>query len=383
MDLSVIIVSYNTKDYLADCLASVYDHSFSGTYEIVVVDNASSDGTRQMVKDNFPGITLLFNEKNAGFSVAVNQALRIVQGKYILLLNPDTLILSSALDTLAKFMEGQTNAGAVSPRQWLDPEKTLQTTVTAKPPNLAILISKIPLIRKFAFKVLHRHIWKEDFEIWTTREPLEVKTLNGACLFVRREMIEDVGPLDEDFFLFFEDVDWSQRMKHKGWNMYCVPAAEIVHLGMRSVQRAQNIQKISETSRDHYIKKHFGFGGRFLWGLYSFYKKLFSARLRRHKKGMGPSPPGPHKEPPSPRIAEEKIVSIQWDSIEGASSYVVEISQDPLFLYKGGTIAQKNSFSLSHSLRELWSSGSYFWRIAPVYGDGTLGEYCHPKIFHL
>ena len=383
MDLSIIIVSYNTKDHLADCLRSVYGNHFSGKHEIIVVDNASSDGTRELIKSEFPGITLLSNEKNAGFSVAVNQALRISQGNFILLLNPDTLILPFALDTLAEFMEDHADAGAASPRQWLDPEKNFLTTVTAKPPGVAILFSKIPLVRKFAIKTLHKHIWKEDFEIWKASEPLEVDALNGACLFVRREMIDDVGHLDENFFLFFEDVDWSKRMRNKGWTLYCVPAAEIVHFGMRSVQRAQNIQKISDESRDYYIQKHFGFSRRFPWQLYSFYKKWFSERLRPPKKKKQTLPAGLQKEPRHPGMVGDEIVSLQWEPIKGAPSYVVEISQDPLFLYKGGTIVPTNSLSLMRSLRELWSSGSYFWRVAPVYRDGTLGEYSRPKILHL
>jgi GT2 family glycosyltransferase len=398
MDLSIIIVSYNTKDYLGRCLRSVYDNRFDGKFEILVVDNASSDGTPEMIEADFPDITLIPNDKNVGFSMAVNQALGIAEGDWILLLNPDTLILPSALDNLAKFMEEHGDAGAASPRQWLDPEKNFLTTITAKPPSLAILASKIPLIRRFARKALHNRIWKEDFEIWKAIVPLEVSTLNGACLFVRRRMIEDVGLLDEHFFLFFEDVDWSRRMRDKGWALYLVPDAEIVHLGMRSVQIAQNIQKIIDKSRDYYIRKHIGLGGRFLWRLYSLYKTFFSEGSQRIIREETPSSSPPKREPPltkdiepspierglsSTGMAADASVSLRWNPIEGVAGYVVELSQDPLFLYKGGAIVEESCLSLGPSLRELWSTGTYFWRVAPVYRNGTLGEYSRSKIFCL
>lgn len=383
LDLSIIIVSYNTKGDVDSCLRSVYDSRFSGSIEIIVADNASTDGTRELIEDKFPGVTLLSNEKNVGFSRAVNQGLRMAQGKYFLLLNPDTLVLPFALDTLFQFMEDHADAGAASPRQWLDPEKNLQVTITAKQPCTDILTAKIPLVKKFALRALHTHIWKEDFEVWRASEPLEVSALSGACLFVRRETVEDVGYLDENFFLFFEDVDWSNRMRNKGWTLYCVPTAEIVHLGMRSVRKAQNIQRISEASRDYYIQKHFGRWKRLVWRMYSVYKSTFKGKLRIQKKAKTVLVHESQPCPSHPRIKGDATISLHWNPVEGASRYVVEISQDPLFFYKGGMIVPINRFFLSCSLIEPWSSGSYFWRFAPVFGENTLGIYSHPQMFDL
>lgn len=383
MDVSVVIVSYNTREFLRGCLQSLHSNGFEGQSEIFVVDNASTDRSPDMVEQQFPGVHLVRNRTNMGFSAAFNRAYPLSSGRFVLLLNPDTLVLAGALNTLCSFMEAHSEVGAVGPRQWLDPEKSLQSTVTAKPPNAAIMLARIPVVQKLAQKALRKKFWIKDFEVWNSDSPVCVDTLNGSCMLIKREVIEEVGVLDESFFLFFEDVDWCLRMRSQGWQLFCVPSAEIVHFGMRSVQKMEHIQKISEASLDYYIKKHWGGGGRFLWRLYTFLRFISTKFVGRVKGKHGPSMPLLQKRPASSDKQKEKNVLFRWEPSEGASYYCFEISQDPLFLYKAGAVVDKGCFRLSVFLVDSWPEGRYFWRVAPASISGRLGKFSRPKAFQL
>jgi GT2 family glycosyltransferase len=386
MDVSVLIVNYNTKEHLENCLRSLKSCAYSGKSEVFVVDNASQDGSAEMVGQQFPEVNLVKNKTNVGFATAVNQMYHLSSGKYLLLLNPDTLVQPGALDDLVSFLEDHTEAGAVGPRQWLDAPKNLQTTVTVKFPELAVLAAHVPLIKRWAQQSLRRKYWIKDFIIWSSDRPVEVDSLNGSCLMVRRETIEDVGVMDERFFLFFEDADWCLRMKKKGWKLYCIPKAEIVHFGKRSVLKSKNIGEISEKSLNQFLKKHRSFLIYLIWRardarkvlgpikrFVRFVKKFLpSRRSSRSKK----------KETVLDRTDKGEIF-FSWPEDKDASAYLFEIAQDPLFLYKAGAILKENGFTLSKDLVRSGPGGRLFWRVATVYEKKRVGVFTEPRFFCL
>ena len=382
MDISIVIVSYNTKEYLIECLQSLHTNSFEGTSEVFVVDNASSDGSADMVERRFPGVSLIKNDVNAGFSAAVNQSCRRASGRYVLLLNPDTLVLSGAIGALFSYMESHPEVGAAGPRQWLDTDKRLQSTVTVKPPDSTTLLAQIPFFRRWVQKTLHTKFWSKDFDIWTSNFPIRVDTLNGSCMLVRRKTIEDVGVLDEDFFLFFEDADWCVRMRKRGWELWFVPASEIVHFGMRSVLLSEGISEIARQSLNHYIKKHMSPSGYLLWKIFGAkrllrpIKRLILGIKNVYPLGM-PEKSGPHRK------TSDGDVTLFWNPEEVASGYLFEISTDPLFLYKAGTVCRNSHIRLPLDLVRQGPKGPLLWRVAPVYEKKRLGVFTGPYHFSL
>ncbi|MBM4309106.1 MAG: glycosyltransferase family 2 protein, partial [Deltaproteobacteria bacterium] len=188
--------------------------------EVFVVDNGSMDGSVEAVRVGFPEAIVIQNSTNLGFAQANNQALRLAKGKYILLLNPDTQVKEGAIETLKVFMDNHPKAGAVG-AQLLNSDGSKQNSI-ANFPSLATELLNKSLLR---WLFPDRFPGKErDYN-----EPIEVESVIGACMMVRREAIEQVGLLDEDYFLFLEETDWCYRMKKAGWKVYHVPQADVYH----------------------------------------------------------------------------------------------------------------------------------------------------------
>ncbi len=229
-DLSVIVVNWNTRDLLAACLASVRDTVLPPLrHEVIVVDNGSADGSADMVRDRWPDVVLLANPDNRGFAAANNQALRIMRGRYALLLNTDARLLPEAAARLCAFADDHPRA-AMACGQLLHGNGRRQNS-TAPFPTLTTLVTPAPLLewlfpRRFPGK-------RGRFEGF-----VEVDSAVGACLLVRRQAIEAVGLLDERFFFFFEETDWALQMKRQGWQVWFVPSAQIVHLQGQTIGHA-------------------------------------------------------------------------------------------------------------------------------------------------
>lgn len=278
LDLSIIIVNWNTKKYLRECLKSIYKEIKSLPCEVLVVDNASSDGSSDMVKEEFPQALLLMNQKNVGFAKANNQAIRESTGKYILLLNPDTEILSGCIKEMLDFMESHHDVGAASGRI-LNPGKEVELFRSAKrfPTPFSKFCVDVHLDRVFP---RIRQFGKFSMVGWDRNDEREVDVLSGAFMFVRKKTIEDVGVLDERFFLLAEDVDWCRRIKQKKWKIIFNPKAEIIHTGGKSIDQVKRT-RLENDMRSHllYFKKHHGWFEclyfRFLAGLSYFFKMVY------------------------------------------------------------------------------------------------------------
>jgi GT2 family glycosyltransferase len=249
--LSILIVSWNTRTLLEQCLASIYTPAPPFPFEVLIVDNASSDGSPAMIRERFPQAKLIENRDNPGFARANNQAIHRSAGEYVLLLNPDTIVRPGGLAELVRFLDERPEAGAAGPRL-LNPDGTLQVSAFPRP----------TLFREFWFLFhLDRFypLARYPLSRWGGEEPKEVEILMGACLLLRRKVLDQVGPLDEDFFIYSEEVDLCTRVRRGGWRLYWTPRAEVVHYGGQSTQQvaAEMFLRLYQ-GKILYFRKHQG-----------------------------------------------------------------------------------------------------------------------------
>jgi len=250
IDLSIIVINWNTKEDLLHCLESIFKMGTGIQREVIVVDNGSRDGSGVEVKKAFPTVHLIQNDRNIGFAKATNQGFKNSSGRYVLLLNPDTQVKHGAIEQLVSFMDTHLEAG-VAGAQLLNSDGSKQNSI-ANFPSLATELFNKSLLRWLFPK---RFPGKEkDYP-----EPIEVDSVIGACMMVRQEAIEQVGLLDEDYFLFLEETDWCYRMKKAGWKIYHVPQAEVYHFQGKSAEGERKRAKVEYyRSRHHFFKKNRG-----------------------------------------------------------------------------------------------------------------------------
>ncbi len=263
--LSVIIVTWNVRDLLRECLRSVVGSQEPGarsqestdgrlppapcslTPEIIVVDNASRDGSADMVRTEFPGVRLIANAENLGFARANNQGIRASQGRYVVLLNSDTLVPPGALAALVAFMDAHPDAGAVGPRL-LRPDGTAQPYAFGGDPTPRYLLAR----------GVNRLIFRRPLHDWATDAVQQVDWVSGACLMVRREAMDQAGLLDENIFMYFEDNDWCLRIRGAGWKVYYNPQAAITHIGGQSLAQNPAARRAYGESLQYFYAKHYG-----------------------------------------------------------------------------------------------------------------------------
>ncbi len=256
IDVSVLLVNWNTRDYLLGCLESLSRRVGKSSCEVIVVDNSSCDGSKEAVQSRFPAARLIENESNIGFAKGVNQGLRACSGRYILLLNPDTQLKEEIIERMVSFMDSHPDVG-VSGAQLLNGDGSKQNSIANFPSLATELLNKSLLRWMFpkTFPGKGRHY----------SEPLEVDSVIGACMMVRREAIKQVGFLDEGYFLFLEETDWCYRMKKAGWKIYHLPQAEVYHYQGKSAEREKRRAKIEYyRSRYHFFRIH---KGNFQWAI--------------------------------------------------------------------------------------------------------------------
>ncbi len=250
IDLSIIIVNWNTKEYLLRCLESVFRSGKKKSWEVIVVDNGSQDGSAKEVNKFFPDIRLIANEENRGFAKATNQGIKHSSGRYLLLLNPDTEVRENSIERLVAFMDAHPDTG-INGAQLLNRDGSRQNSIANFPSLATELLNKSLL----------RWVFPKKFpgKERVYPGPIEVDSVIGACMLTRREAIERVGILDEDYFLFFEETDWCYRMKKAGWKVFHVPQSEIVHVQGRGAETRKRQAKVEYyRSRYHFFRKNRG-----------------------------------------------------------------------------------------------------------------------------
>jgi GT2 family glycosyltransferase len=255
MDLSIIIVNYNTCKLTCDAIQSILRSDTSYSYEIIVVDNHSSDDSVGIIARSFPEVTLIGNTKNVGFARANNQAIRIASGRYILLLNSDTVIQPETLQVMVSFMDQHPEVGASGCKVVLPDGRLDKACRRGFPTPAASFYYLSGLSRLFPKSSLFNQYQLTHLD---PDDSYPVDCLVGAFMIVRRETIEQVGLLDEDFFMYGEDVDWCYRMKQAGWGIYYYPQTSIIHYKGASSRR-KPLKIIYEFHRAMYLfhKKHF------------------------------------------------------------------------------------------------------------------------------
>jgi N-acetylglucosaminyl-diphospho-decaprenol L-rhamnosyltransferase len=243
MDLSIIIVNWNTSKLLSQCLESIYRSELRSTFEIIVVDNGSTDASVSILNTNFPDVNVISNDRNLGFAKANNQGIAVAKGRYILLLNSDTIVLPSAFDEMIRIADLNPQTGVIGPKL-LNMDGTLQKSWSSFPSFLSELVGK-------NFRIRH--------PVVTIPNTYDVDWIMGACMLVRAATIQDAGKMDEDYFFYSEETDWCFRIKRKNWKIWYLTSAEIYHLGGGSTKRGSVVQLVNlYQSKLLYFKKNHG-----------------------------------------------------------------------------------------------------------------------------
>ena len=296
MDLSICIVSFKARDLLQESLRSIYATIGKLSFEIIVVDNSSEDGTVEMLKSEFPTVQLIVNDENTGYTRPNNQAMRVSKGRYLVIINPDTLVKPGAFEALAAFLDSHPEAGIVGPKV-LNRDGTLQKQCRrseARPWDAFCYFSGLsrlyPHDKRFSGYLMT--YLDEDLTH-------EAQAVSGSCMMIRREVIEQIGFLDEDFFAYQEDSDFCRRARLAGWKIYYNPAAQIVHFAGEGGSGVQPFRSIYVWHRSYYLyyRKHFAKDYFFLFnwvyyaGMLAKFGLALVVNLFRKKKVVGTRKP--------------------------------------------------------------------------------------------
>lgn len=246
-DMSIILVCWNNKSYLSACLQSLYAVPLRCRFDIVVVDNGSTDGSQRMVREQFPEIRIIQNDHNVGLGKASNQGIAATGGRYVLLLNNDTLVNGPSLDTLVAFLEATPTAGAAGGRL-LNPDGSFQAGV-----------NHFPSLHEEFFIATRLGEW-----LWTgypshdgANQVTPTEWLGSACLLLRRAALDQIGLLDEEYFIYGDEADVQYRLKRAGWAVYYLPTVYTIHYGGRSLDRWRR-RKMVYRGKLLFFKKNYG-----------------------------------------------------------------------------------------------------------------------------
>ncbi len=275
-DLSICILTLKAKDFLRDCLLSIYTHTHTVSFEIVVVDNDSQDGTVEMLQSEFPNVRLLTGDRNAGYSRPNNRALTATCGEYALLLNPDTVIRPGALDRLVAFMQAHPEVGICSPKV-LNRDGSFQKQCRrsfATPWDLFCYFSKLSaLFPKSALFGRYLMTYADENATYPA------DAVSGSCMLIRRAVIDQIGLLDEQFFAYQEDADYCFRARQAGWQVYYYPDAQVVHYGGRGGSRVDPYRSIVEWHVSYYRYFRKNLARRYFFLFNWFYYLVMALKL--------------------------------------------------------------------------------------------------------
>ncbi len=277
MKVSIVIVNYNTKKLLLDCLASVYQHIKDIAFEVIVVDNASADGSAEAVKEQYPAVRLVESEQNLGFGQANNLGCRGATGEYLFFLNSDTVLLDNALLPLVAFMDSRPDCG-IAGGNLVDSGRT---PVHSYGPVLPSPFSDLYRFLPNAMRLRYGKSWCYNY----TGKPMEVGYITGADLLIRREIFDSIGAFHPAFFMYYEETELTSRVRKAGYSVWSVPEATIVHIKGASLEFLSGAKQMVFESKYRYLRMVYGTNGarlaHLLFRLWCNYKRAFFALLSR------------------------------------------------------------------------------------------------------
>lgn len=264
--LSIVIVNYNVKEFLEQSLQSIRKASTDVDVEVIVVDNHSVDSSTEMLRSKFPWVQLIANDANHGFAIAVNQGIRASAGEYVLVLNPDTLVQEDTFSSLLKYMDGHPEVG-VAGCKILNPDGSLQLACRRSFPTLKTALPKILGLNKLFPN--SRFFGRYNLTYLDEDEITDVDAVSGSFMFVRRQALDEVGLLDETFFMYGEDLDWCYRFNQAGWKVRYVPLTKIIHYKGESSKFAPFDSYVAfYRAMDLFVKKHFSRRWTFIFDVF-------------------------------------------------------------------------------------------------------------------
>ena len=274
MDLSICLVPLNALDYLKPLLASLERYSIGLSYEVIIVDNGSTDGTVAWIEQHHPEITLIRNQGNLGFTRGNNQAMALAKGDYLLLLNPDTLLIEDCFGPQIAYLRHNPQVGITIPKV-LNQDGSFQQQSRrgdARPVEVFGYFLKLGKLFPKS-KALNGYLqsWLPEDEV------AEVKAVSGSCMFIRREVYQQIGGLDEQFFAYQEDSDYCLRARQSGWKVMYVPLSSIVHYGGEGGSKTHPYYSILQWHRSYYLyyRKHFAREHFFLFNWFYYLVMVF------------------------------------------------------------------------------------------------------------
>lgn len=255
IDVTIIIVTFNSSQIIENCIKSIIDKTYNLNYQIVVVDNKSNDNTIEIIQNNFSDIKIIQNKENLGFGKANNQAILLFESKYYFLLNPDTELINNSITILYEFMEKNIDAACCGGNLY---DENM---------NVQYSYGNFPTIQKVLFEFGLHKVFKEfykkvlsDCVVYQEKELSEVPYITGADLMIRKNVLDEVGLFDNDFFLYYEETELQYRIRKKNYKIYLIPQAKIKHISNYSINQMNSIDRIKtvDSGRNLYYYKIYG-----------------------------------------------------------------------------------------------------------------------------
>ncbi|NSW52314.1 MAG: glycosyltransferase family 2 protein [Anaerolineae bacterium] len=283
VDMSIVLVCWNNKAYLGPCLESLYGSRLDSSFDVIVVDNGSTDGSLEMLRSEWPEIMIIENGSNVGLSKASNQGIEATSGRYVLLLNNDTLVNKDALDSMVAYLDHHPEAGAVGGKL-LNEDGSFQGGYA----KFSTLWEELLIVTGLGFQL--KPGYPSHFD---ARQPLPVDWLSSACLLLRRSALDQVGLLDEVYFIYGDEVDLQYRLNKSGWQVVYLPEATTIHFGGRSMNRWKRRKMVYRGKLLFYQKNYgwlAGFALRILFSITSLLKAILWALvypIRKQRERAG------------------------------------------------------------------------------------------------
>ena len=263
VDMSIVLVCWNNKAYLDPCLKSLYEGGLKSSFDVIVVDNGSTDGSQQMLAEKYPDVMLIQNEGNVGLGKASNQGIEATNGRYVLLLNNDTLVNGPALDVLVEYLDAHPEAGATAGKL-LNPDNSFQSGFAP----FSTLLEEFLIVTHIG-----EMLWPGYPSHGDSNEIKETGWMSSACLLVRRAALDKIGLLDESYFIYGDEADLQYRLNKAGWKVVFLPNSSIIHFGGRSMDRWKR-RKMVYRGKMMFYKKNYGFLSTLLLRLLFFIMSL-------------------------------------------------------------------------------------------------------------